>query len=167
MYADRTLESVWRPPGEEVIALASADVQDGLGVVLHYDDGAEHPNHVTLTALDLGTGTRAWSREQDREHLAYLDRAVLGGGRIATAAGWERPVLRTLDARTGETVRKHRLDDPVSNGRPPSSRSPSPYGWKGAARAAGPVCWSWTGPRPLAERSPCPSRTRSSRNAPW
>ncbi|MCT9083134.1 PQQ-like beta-propeller repeat protein [Streptomyces fulvoviolaceus] len=108
----------WRPPGEEVVVLASADVRDGLGVVLHYDDGARDPKHVGLTALDLGSGTVAWSREQDKERLGYIGThpsgTALGRGRIATEDHhWDgRRTLRALDPRTGEIEWEHPLTNP-------------------------------------------------------
>ncbi|NEB00570.1 PQQ-binding-like beta-propeller repeat protein [Streptomyces sp. SID13726] len=99
----------WRPPGEEVVALASADVQDGLGLVLHHDDGARETKQYGLTALDLGTGRVEWHRDQDPQDLGSLRDAALGGGRLAVSTGWQQPVLRTLDAHSGETLSERPL----------------------------------------------------------
>lgn len=85
-----------------------ADAEEGMGVVLHDDDGIQDPKHACLTGLDLHTGTVAWHREQDADRLGdvdlHSDDAALGAGRIATAMDlWkERPALRTLDARADE-----------------------------------------------------------------
>ncbi|MEU6373360.1 PQQ-binding-like beta-propeller repeat protein [Streptomyces sp. NPDC046909] len=108
----------WRPPGEEVVVLVSADARDGVGVVLHYDDGERSPARVRLTALDLGSGKVTWSRKQDRERLGPIGArsggSALGGGRVATADHhWEHgTTLRALDPRTGATEWEHPLADP-------------------------------------------------------
>ncbi|WP_371660710.1 PQQ-binding-like beta-propeller repeat protein [Streptomyces sp. NBC_00280] len=116
----------WQPPGQDVIVGVSQDTQDGLGIVLHHDDGARGAGHVRLTALDLGSGGVAWSREQPKDQLGHVGadqtrEVTLGGGRIATAPIWiadsqgwkgnEPPVVRCLDARTGDVQWERSLPD--------------------------------------------------------
>ncbi|MET7733745.1 PQQ-binding-like beta-propeller repeat protein [Streptomyces sp. NPDC005402] len=102
----------WRPPGEEVVVVASSDVREGLGVVLHHDDGAADAGHIRVTALDLTTGEVAWSRPQRRDGLGPLTRrtggTALAGGRIAAVDGL---ALRALDARTGEPAWEGTITD--------------------------------------------------------
>lgn len=110
-YAPATGEPrwTWQPPGQDVIVRVAEDTGDGLGVVLHHDDGEHRGRHVRLTALDLGSGAVAWSREQPKDRLGHIgaDHArevAIGGGRIATVLGGKAdapPVVRCLDARTG------------------------------------------------------------------
>ncbi|MDW4905121.1 PQQ-binding-like beta-propeller repeat protein [Streptomyces sp. ADMS] len=127
-YAPATGEPrwTWQPPGQDVIVRVAEDTADGLGVVLHYDDGGRVDEKVRLTALDLGSGDVAWSREQPKDQLGDIgaDRArhvSIGGGRIATAPVWiansqgrkgkEPPVVRSLDARTGSVQWERSLPD--------------------------------------------------------
>ncbi|WP_405955474.1 hypothetical protein [Streptomyces phaeochromogenes] len=106
----------WQPPEGDVLAHASADAPDGVGVVLHHGqaDGDGGAEHVRLTGLDVGSGRVLWSREQRADALGSVDgharEVALGGGLIVTARPGhghgdggrdEPPVLRTFDARTG------------------------------------------------------------------
>lgn len=120
-YAPETGEPswTWQPPGQDVIIRVAQDTHDGLGVVLHHDDGDRDAGHVRLTALDLGSGDVAWSREQPKDRLGfigdhYTDEVALGDGRIATAHTWEwdaPPTVRCLDARTGALQWERPLPD--------------------------------------------------------
>ncbi|ELP62430.1 PQQ-binding-like beta-propeller repeat protein [Streptomyces turgidiscabies] len=120
-YAPATGEPLWswQPPGQDVIVRVTEDAEDGLGVVLHHDDGDAHAQHVRLTALDLGSGAVAWSREQPKDRLGYVgaDHArdvAIGGGRIATVRGGKAgapPFVRCLDARTGAVQWERSLPD--------------------------------------------------------
>ena len=120
-YAAATGEPrwTWRPPGREVIVRVAQDAEDGLGVVLHHDDGERDAQHVRLTALDLASGDVAWSREQRRDRLGfigdtYTHEVATGGGRIATTHAWERDApatVRCLDARTGDLQWERPLPD--------------------------------------------------------
>ncbi|WP_405769697.1 PQQ-binding-like beta-propeller repeat protein [Streptomyces sp. NBC_01538] len=110
-YAPTTGEPrwTWQPPGQDVIVRVAEDAQDGLGVVLHHDDGEHRAQHVRVTALELGSGAVAWSREQPKDRLGHVGgeharEVAIGGGRIATVARAKAdapPVVRCLDARTG------------------------------------------------------------------
>ncbi|MGA6222761.1 PQQ-binding-like beta-propeller repeat protein [Streptomyces umbrinus] len=100
----------WQPPDGEVLAHASADAPDGVGVVLHHDhaEGDGGAEHVRLTGLDVGSGRVLWSREQRADALGsvggHARGVALGGGRLATVRprhGDTPPVLRTIDAQTG------------------------------------------------------------------
>ncbi|MDQ1028259.1 hypothetical protein QF035_005841 [Streptomyces umbrinus] len=101
----------WQPPDDEVLAHASADAPDGVGVVLHHADGDGGAEHVRLTGLDVGSGRVLWSREQRADVLGsvggvggHAREVALGGGRVATVRprhGDAPPVLRTFDAHTG------------------------------------------------------------------
>ncbi|MEU5343667.1 PQQ-binding-like beta-propeller repeat protein [Streptomyces sp. NPDC020766] len=98
----------WQPPDGEVLAHASSDTPDGVGVVLHHADRDGGAEHVRLTGLDVGSGRGLWSREQRADALGsvggHAREVALGGGRVATARprhGDTPPVLRTIDARTG------------------------------------------------------------------
>jgi hypothetical protein len=105
----------WRPPGEQVVRLVSADTEDGVGVVLHYDDGRRDVKRVGLTSPAVGTGEVVGHREQDTDRLGHLrSQVAVGGGLIATADEFwtEQPVLRTLDVGSGEARWQHRLTDP-------------------------------------------------------
>ncbi|NEA64336.1 PQQ-binding-like beta-propeller repeat protein [Streptomyces sp. SID12488] len=120
-YAPATGEPLWtwQPPGRDVIVRVSQDAQDGLGVVLHHDDGEPGATHVRLTALALGSGAVAWSREQSKKQLGYVgaDHArevAIGGGRTVTVASREAdapPVVRCLDTRTGDLQWERSLPD--------------------------------------------------------
>ncbi|MGW2641747.1 outer membrane protein assembly factor BamB family protein [Streptomyces sp. NPDC001348] len=107
----------WRPPGEDVVRVVSPDLEDGVGVVLHYDDGARDVRHVDLTALDTASGTVAWTRREKAERLGHLGEyhceVALGAGRLATVVDkWGgAPKLRVDDVRTGRTRWSHRLTD--------------------------------------------------------
>ena len=110
-YAPATGEPMWtwQPPGQDVIVRVAEDTENGLGVVLHHDDGEHRARHVRLTALDLGSGAEAWSREQAKDQLGHVgaDHArevAIGGGRIATVPTGNPgapSIVRCLDARTG------------------------------------------------------------------
>ncbi|MEV6480936.1 PQQ-binding-like beta-propeller repeat protein [Streptomyces sp. NPDC051576] len=105
----------WRPPGGQIVRLVSADARDGVGVVLHHEDGGRDMKQVGLTSLALSTGEVVRHRDQDKDPLGYLGTQVaLGGGLLATAAEFwsERPVLRALDPETGGIRWEHRLTDP-------------------------------------------------------
>ncbi|GAA3894774.1 hypothetical protein GCM10023084_54440 [Streptomyces lacrimifluminis] len=120
-YAPATGEPLWtwQPPGQDVIVGVSQDTQEGLGIVLHHDDGEPGAPHVRLTALDLGSGAVAWSREQPKDRLGHLgtDHArevAIGGGRVATLSSRPAdapPVVRCLDARTGAVQWERSLPD--------------------------------------------------------
>ncbi|MDQ0933437.1 outer membrane protein assembly factor BamB family protein [Streptomyces turgidiscabies] len=120
-YASATGEPrwTWQPPGQDVIVRVAEDAQDGLGVVLHHDDGEHRAQHVRLTALDLGSGAVAWSREQPKDRLGHVGggharEVAIGGGRIATVTGGKAdapPVVRCLDARTGAQQWERPLPD--------------------------------------------------------
>ena len=107
----------WRPPGQDVVGVVSAVVEDDVGVVLHYDDGTREAAHVCLTALDPASGTVVWSRKEERDRLGHMGRhngqVALGTGRLATVTGnWSTaPRLRVDDARTGRTRWHGALDD--------------------------------------------------------
>lgn len=108
----------WRPPGEQVVGLVSADTVDGVGVVMHYDDGRRDARRVGLTSLAVATGEVVHRRKQDAAPLGHLPAKVaLGGGLIATTGeswkDWEaRPVMRALDVDTGEVRWKYDVTDP-------------------------------------------------------
>ncbi|MFG2777531.1 PQQ-binding-like beta-propeller repeat protein [Streptomyces prunicolor] len=109
----------WRPPGRQVVVLMSADTEDGVGVVLHYDDGQRDVKHVGLTSLAVATGEVVRHREQDADLLGQLRSEVaIGGGLIATAREFwtERPVVCALDVGTGKVRWKHELTDPRVEG---------------------------------------------------
>ncbi|WP_326733060.1 PQQ-binding-like beta-propeller repeat protein [Streptomyces phaeochromogenes] len=106
----------WQPPEGDLLAHASADAPDGVGVVLHHDhaDGDENggAEHIRLTGLDVGSGRVLWSREQRADALGSVDgharEVALGGGLIVTARPGDGdrdrdgpPALRTINARTG------------------------------------------------------------------
>ncbi|MGW2286071.1 outer membrane protein assembly factor BamB family protein [Streptomyces phaeochromogenes] len=110
----------WQPPDGEVLAHASADAPDGVGVVLHHGhaDGDGGAEHVRLTGLDVGSGSVLWSREQRADALGsvagHARGVALGGGLIITARpgpghghgdgdgdGDGPQALRAIDARTG------------------------------------------------------------------
>ncbi len=120
-YAPATGEPrwTWQPPGQDVIVRVAEDAQDGLGVVLHHDDGEHGAQHVRVTALDLGSGAVAWSREQPKDRLGHVGgeharEVAIGGGRIATVARGKAdapPVVRCLDARTGAQQWERPLPD--------------------------------------------------------
>ena len=120
-YAPATGEPrwTWQPPGQDVIVRVAEDAQDGLGVVLHHDDGEHGAQHVRVTALALGSGAVAWSREQPKDRLGHVGRrhareVAIGGGRIATVARGKAdapPVVRCLDARTGAQQWERPLPD--------------------------------------------------------
>ncbi|MFJ6899951.1 PQQ-binding-like beta-propeller repeat protein [Streptomyces hokutonensis] len=111
----------WRPPGEQVVGLVSADVKDGVGVVLHYDDGNPNVERVGLTSLAVDTGEVVRQREQDAELLGYLPSDVaVGGGLVAAAVeSWkadefgneDEVTLHTLDVDTGRVRYQHTLRD--------------------------------------------------------
>ncbi|MFF3378220.1 PQQ-binding-like beta-propeller repeat protein [Streptomyces sp. NPDC002680] len=120
-YAPATGEPgwTWQPPGQDVIVRVAQDPEDGVGIVLHHDDGERGAEHVRLTALDLGSGDVVWSREQRKDQLGYIgdtytNEVGIGGGRIATAHTWEwdaPPSVRCLDARTGALQWERSLPD--------------------------------------------------------
>ncbi|KOV60260.1 hypothetical protein ADL01_33495 [Streptomyces sp. NRRL WC-3618] len=120
-YAPATGEPrwTWQPPGQDVIVRVAEDAQDGLGVVLHHDDGEHRAQHVRVTALDLGSGAVAWTREQPKDRLGHVAgeharEVAIGGGRIATVARGKAdapPVVRCLDARTGAQQWERPLPD--------------------------------------------------------
>ena len=111
----------WRPPGEQVVGLVSADTTDGGGVVLHHDDGLLDVERVGLTSLAVDTGEVVRHREQDAEPLGYLPSDVaVGGGLVAAAVeSWkadefgngDEVTLHTLDVDTGRVRYKHTLRD--------------------------------------------------------
>jgi hypothetical protein len=79
-----------------VVACAARGAEDGVGVLLHYDDGDAAPERVRVCALDLGSGEMLWSREQDAKWLGSPSRPVVlelphpyekFGPRIAVACG--------------------------------------------------------------------------------
>ncbi|MGW1714874.1 outer membrane protein assembly factor BamB family protein [Streptomyces sp. NPDC002156] len=120
-YAPATGEPgwTWQPPGQDVIVGVAQDPEDGLGVVLHHDDGDRNAEQVRLTALDLGSGDVAWSREQRKDQLGYIgehrtSEVGVSGGRIATVLARDRdkpPTVRCLDARTGALQWERALPD--------------------------------------------------------
>ncbi|WP_157968567.1 outer membrane protein assembly factor BamB family protein [Streptomyces geranii] len=127
-YAPETGEPgwTWQPPGRDVIVRVAQDPQDGLGVVLHHDDGARNAEHVRLTALDLASGDVVWSREQPKDglgsvHTDHTREVAIGGGRLTTAPVWKAdaqgwkgnspPFVRCLDARTGALQWERQLPD--------------------------------------------------------
>ncbi|WP_262061227.1 PQQ-like beta-propeller repeat protein [Streptomyces sp. STR69] len=124
----------WQPPGDgaQVIAHVSQDTADGVIVVLHHDaghgddrrtdDGHARVWHVSLTGLDLRTGTAVWTRDQRADELgsvgADAPEVALGGGRIAAVTarirdGGTETTVRVLDARTGAL----QWERPVPEGR--------------------------------------------------
>ena len=108
----------WRPPGEQVVGLVSADAEGGVGVVMHYDGGRRDVKSVGLTSLAVGTGEVVRRRKQDAAPLGRLPaRVAIGGGLIATTGeswkDWETlPVMRALDVDTGEVRWKYDVTDP-------------------------------------------------------
>ena len=108
----------WRPPGDQVVGLVSADAKDGVGVVMHYEEGRRDVKRVGLTSLAIGTGEVVRRRKQDAAQLGHIpSKVALGGGLLATAGeswkDWEaRPVMRALDVDTGEVRWKYELTDP-------------------------------------------------------
>lgn len=123
----------WQPPDGKVLAHASADAPDGVGVVLHHGqaDGDGGAEHVRLTGLDIGSGRVLWSREQRADALGSV---ALGGGLIVTA-------------RPGQgTGTDHRR-----SGR--SARAPAPSCGSGRSPSVGGTSPSY-GPTP----SSCPPR---------
>ncbi|MET7693272.1 hypothetical protein ABZT06_35830 [Streptomyces sp. NPDC005483] len=149
----------WRPPGEEVVAVASSDVRDGFGVVLHHDDGAAEAGRIGVTALDLATAEAAWSRAQRRDGLGLLTRrtggTALAEGRIATVDG---RTLRALDARTESRPGRARSRTNACRSCPSCSPSPSWYGRPPGAHAAGPGS-AWPA------RTSCSRRRRGTRTS--
>jgi outer membrane protein assembly factor BamB len=107
----------WQPPGDQVVGLVSADAVDGVGVVMHYDDGRRDAKRVGLTWLAIGTGEVVRRRKQDAAPLGHLPAKVaLGGGLVATTGeswkDWDtRPVMRALDVDTGEIRWKYDVTD--------------------------------------------------------
>ncbi|MGY1499850.1 outer membrane protein assembly factor BamB family protein [Streptomyces sp. QTS52] len=120
-YAPATGEPLWtwQPPGQEVIVGVAEDTQEGLGLVLHHDDGDQRAPHVRLTALDLGSGAVAWSRELPKDQLGHVGagharEVAIGGGRMVTLPSGTAdapPVVRCLDARTGALQWERSLPD--------------------------------------------------------
>ncbi|WP_328495570.1 hypothetical protein OHS59_24620 [Streptomyces sp. NBC_00414] len=110
----------WQPPGTEVIACAVQAAGDGIGVVLHHDDGDPLSQEIRITTLDLGSGevvsTRAYAREPLGSIGAYPPEVALGVGRTATIAGrWgATPRFVSLDPRTGDAQWKREVGDRVS-----------------------------------------------------
>jgi outer membrane protein assembly factor BamB len=108
----------WRPPGDQVVGLVSADVQSGVGVVMHYEEARRDVKRVALTSLAVATGEVVRSRKQDAAPLGHIpSKVALGGGLLATAGtSWkdweERPVMRALDVDTGEVRWTYELTDP-------------------------------------------------------
>ncbi|MFG2370374.1 PQQ-binding-like beta-propeller repeat protein [Streptomyces sp. NPDC048504] len=109
----------WRPPGDQVVGVVSADAESGVGVVMHYDAGRRRDvKRVGLTSLAVATGEVVRRRKQDTAPLGHIPSEVaLGGGLLATAGeSWQdgeaRPVMRALDVDTGEVSWTYELTDP-------------------------------------------------------
>ncbi|MGX9887397.1 outer membrane protein assembly factor BamB family protein [Streptomyces sp. NPDC002276] len=105
----------WRPPGGQIVGRASAAAEDGVGTVLHHDDGILGGERVGITSLAVDTGEVLRHREQDAEPLGFHpSETAVGGGLVAAAvASWKghELTLRTLDVDTGGIRRELTLGD--------------------------------------------------------
>jgi outer membrane protein assembly factor BamB len=83
-----TVRWTWPVPDRDVLLAVSPDADDGIALVLHFDDGRTDGGRPRVAAVDLATGRQLWSRDHHGPDLGYCYRSTphtaLSGRRIVS-----------------------------------------------------------------------------------